>query len=130
MFKTEDVLEAARTIRPFLSELLGEDATRVDEELARLLESGQRGEKVDNFILNLLAQNDATREWMNKFLGLRQPQDTTRGFRPVPGYLPPPALEKYVCPENDYVWFRHSVSVKIPSCPTHPNMKLVLAKEQ
>ena len=63
MYTSEDVLEAARVIRPYLPNLLGAEAETVERALAELLARAESGEAVDNQILELLAEYDATREW-------------------------------------------------------------------
>lgn len=64
----EDILETARTIGPYLPDLVGAEAETVQIALATYLAKAQAGEAVDNDILELLAQRDATREWARQFL--------------------------------------------------------------
>ncbi|MBW4661059.1 MAG: hypothetical protein KME15_20480 [Drouetiella hepatica Uher 2000/2452] len=129
MYPSEDILEAARSIRPFLAEQLeAEAAARVDLQLADLLARANAGETVDNLILELLAETDSTREWMFAFLQKQalpeSTRESTKGFNPLPGQGSAIAAPKYVCPEGDYIWYRPRVGVEPPLCPTH-NVPLV-----
>lgn len=115
------ILKAAKTIRQFLPQLLGEQAEAVDQELADLIIRCQAGEPLENQITNLLASHDATRKWMRDFMANGSPPPT-RG----PGYehnqLPGLAFvgaPKYVCPHGDYIWHHIDSSDPIPTCPTH-----------
>ena len=121
MHKTDDILEGARAIRPFLKALLGGEAEAVDQGLAELLQAGREGKKVDNLILELVRGHEHTRSWMAEFLERKLPPELARGLR---GYTPPRGGEpvpapKYVCPKRDYTWYRPSVRDSVPTCPTH-----------
>jgi hypothetical protein len=66
VYSTEDILEAARSIRPHLSELLdAELAITIDQKLTELLAQAEAGQPVENLILELLAAHDSTRNWLN-----------------------------------------------------------------
>ena len=121
MFKTEDILDAARTIRPYLGDLLEtESAKEIDGQLAHLLAKANSGQPVENLILELLAAHEATRDWMNRFLLNRQQPEHQRTFSPLPGRVSPLInAPKYVCPQGDYVWYRPRVGTIPPLCPTH-----------
>ena len=80
----EQLLEAARAIRPYLAELVGADADRVDGELAALLaRSGddEHGE-VEGLILDCLMRNPATHDWAARFLIDQRPADAAMVGRP------------------------------------------------
>ncbi|MCC5612578.1 hypothetical protein LC612_39265 [Nostoc sp. CHAB 5834] len=125
MFRPEDVLEGARSIRPYLPELLGQqDAEKVDKELSNLLAQASAGEKVDDQVLELLKIYKATRDWLAEFLSKKQ---VSKGFQPLPGSGDAISASKYVCPEGDFVWYRRSIGVSIPICPTHG--ALILSEE-
>ncbi len=128
-YTNEDVLEAARTIRPLLADLLEDEqqAQALDAQLARLLEQARAGEPVANRILDLLSKETATREWLRRFLK-GEGQLTGKGFEPLPGPAAPVPAPKFVCPQGDYVWHRHSVGQPVPRCPTH-NLPLVPARD-
>ncbi|MBD2060476.1 hypothetical protein H6F88_31530 [Oculatella sp. FACHB-28] len=115
-FSPEDILECARSIRPSLPSLLGSDATQVDQQLADLLAQAQAGESVDTQILELLKSNPNTFQWIKEFLSSAQ---VSRGFERLPGGSGAVPAQKYVCPQGDYVWYRRSVGISVPTCPTH-----------
>jgi hypothetical protein len=74
MYEREDVLAAARALLPQLPSLLGDDAVGVAEELERLLRAAEAGDEVENDVLALFAQHEATREWARRFLDRRRPR--------------------------------------------------------
>lgn len=118
--KPADILEAARSIRPYLSELVGEpDATTLDQQLADLLTQTDTDLPIDNRILELLAAQDATRDWLAGFLQDKQQPDALRTWKPLLNSQSLVSAPKFVCPEGDYVWHRPRVGVEPPLCPTH-----------
>lgn len=120
MYEPADILDAARSIRPYLSELVGEPAaTTLDQRLADLLTQPDADLPIDNRILELLAAQDATRDWLAGFLQDKQQPDALRTWKPLPGNLSLVSAPKFVCPEGDYVWHRPRVGVEPPLCPTH-----------
>lgn len=73
MYSSAAIFEAAHAIRPYLSELLdAELAIKIDQKLTDLLAQADNGQPVDNLILELLASQEPTREWM--WLRLSQQQ--------------------------------------------------------
>ncbi|MBM3727972.1 MAG: hypothetical protein FJW40_21425 [Acidobacteria bacterium] len=118
MYSSDDILEAARTIRPYLPSLIGPPAAAVlDAKLASLLADARQGRKVDNLILDALQAPEA-REWTRQFLRAGA-LETLRAYQPVAGPGRPVAAEKYCCPQGDYVWYRRQVGETVPKCPTH-----------
>lgn len=118
-FDPEELLECSRSIRPYLLELLGAEAEAFDLQLADLLAQAKAGESVDTKILELLKSHPKTRNWAAEFLA---PKQIPKGFERLPGSSDAVAAQKFVCPEGDYVWYRRSVGVPIPICPTHPEL--------
>ena len=82
MFTAEDILKGAKLIIPHLLSLLGEDAEQLELELLALLARAEEGDAVDNQILELLAQHDATRDWMRQYLADKIPSSVTRKYSP------------------------------------------------
>lgn len=113
-----NLLEAAKSIRPFLPQLLNEQAQEVDQQLADLILRCQAGELLENQITSLLASHDATRQWMREFLDSDAALTRSKGFNPLPG-IPNIDAPRYVCPEGDYIWHHIDSSDPIPICPTH-----------
>jgi hypothetical protein len=119
----EAVLEAARAIRPYLTELVGSDANRVDTQIAALLGEAATGrDDIDVSILSLLREDQSTHAWAAAFLQAGLPPDVVAirersiGLPGRPEASPAP---RYTCPEGDYVWYRRIVGDRVPSCPTH-----------
>ena len=120
MYETADILDAACSIRPYLSELLtATQAEALDQQIADLLAQANTGQQVDNLILELLANQDATREWLSKFLQDKQQPEHLRSWSPLPGQRSMVNAAKFVCPQGDYTWYRPRVGIEPPLCPTH-----------
>jgi len=123
-FDPEDVLECARSIRPFLPDLLGSEAENFDRQLADLLALSKTRTPVNTKILELLTSHPKTRQWAAEFLA-SQPTSkgaNSRGYERLPGSSDAVSAPKYACPQGDYVWYRRSVGIPIPVCPTHPQL--------
>lgn len=123
MYQTENILEGARTIRPYLPELVGAEAQGIDGELAALLARASQGQKTDTLILDLLSTRKATKDWMRDYLAepasvMRSAE--TKGYsRPGGDPDPIPGL-KYVCPvAGDTVWYKQYAGEEIPMCNSH-----------
>jgi hypothetical protein len=120
----EGLLEAARTIRSYLGDLVGAETARFDVEIAGLLDDAQSGQDVTSQLRSLLDSNEDTAEWVAEVLEdpLHRPPDLQpfikRGYTFLPGGVGPVHAGKYACPCGDYVWYRPSVGVPVPPCPT------------
>lgn len=114
-----DILEGARTIRPYLPDLLRPaDADFVDRDLAELLAMARAGQRVGSQITDVLSSRQPTREWMRRYLaGQFVPYSGPPGSP-----SPHPALKKCVCPQGDFVWYQRSVGQTPPPCPTHGSL--------
>jgi hypothetical protein len=126
MYTSEDVLEAARFIRPSLLDLLGAEAETVDRALAELLAKAESGEAVDNQILELLAERDPTREWTRQFLIDKIPPPVMRSYDPLEGSVSVIDANTFVCedckqedPNNYLVWHRPKQGIDPPLCKKH-----------
>jgi hypothetical protein len=85
MYSTEAILKAAHAIRPYLRELLdGKFAIEIDQKLADLLARAKNGEPVENLILELLASQDLTREWLRLQLS-QKGADNLKNWNPTRG---------------------------------------------
>lgn len=122
MDEAEILVEAACAIRPYLPDLLADEADAFDAELVVLL-AGVPGAHAENRIVALLDSTEPTRQWAAGYFEHRLPPDLVRfderGFSELPGYGDPVKADKYRCPHADYVWYRHAVSELPPECPTH-----------
>jgi hypothetical protein len=101
MYKTEDILQAAQNIRPFLKELAGDEAEKIGQELDALLKQFQSGAKTDTDILRLLTRNEKTSEWTEKFFESKgYSADGTKKISLLPGNSVTSigGRELYTCP--------------------------------
>jgi hypothetical protein len=132
-------MEVARSIRPYLDDLVGGRARDVDGQVVALLRRGRAGEDVDDAIIDLLNGSPGTRDWAASVLAdreLRPPelQNFAERAGEQPGYSPLAnpygggvvSAPKFVCPVDGlYVWWRSAVGRPIPYCPDHPDRQLV-----
>lgn len=123
-YSPEEILEAARSIRPYLAQLLNpEEAQTMDEQLAELLaQVPEESTNVSEQIIKLLSSQETTREWVKKFLEDKLLPEIEKAYQPT--LSPHPSspisgLVKYACPYGDYVWYQRQVGEPIPICPTH-----------
>jgi hypothetical protein len=117
-----DILEAARSIRQYLHQLIPEGADAIDKELAEHLKNTEAGKNnVNSLIIATLRKHEPTREWLAAFLKQHEPPEVTRvfSFQGSTGDPVPIAARKYVCVQGDYNWYRMSAGTPIPLCPTH-----------
>jgi hypothetical protein len=128
----EALLEAARAIRWYLGDLMGDEAPRFDAEIAALLAAAYTGADITASLRSLLDSHEATGEWVSEVLAdpLHRPPDyqpaDTRGFDSLAGLIGPVSAGKYACPQGDFVWYRPAVGVPVPPCGTHgPGLVLV-----
>jgi hypothetical protein len=124
----DPVAEAARQIRPYLTELVGPQlAAELDSRIAGLLEDTTGREDATDRLRSVLEGNLATSEFLAEVLDDApeyrppkwQPHTVRRGFAGLPGDLLPMHAGKYGCPRSDYIWYRPEVGVPVPECPTH-----------
>ena len=127
----DPILEAARSIRPYLSELVGDhDAELIDAELAELLAAAEDEPPDTALLLDRLGSAPATAEWTATFLEGGYPPAVAGFFVRTDrvGELPghgeaPTGARKYVCPEGDFVWWRRGAE-PLRRCPTHAGQAL------
>lgn len=121
MYNSEDVLEAARIIRLYIPDLLGTESATVDQALADLLTQAASCESIDNQILELLAERDATREWTRQFLSDKVPPPITRSYDPLAGSTSVVDANTFVCqvPGCLMVWYRPKAGIEPPNCQEH-----------
>jgi hypothetical protein len=127
MLEPEDIVQAAREIRPQLESLVGPDWKEWDTKLGDLIARAEAGEEdADLAILSDLRSHSAIRAWLRDRLERKEPIAVERAFEPVPGTSPAVPMPVFTCPKCDYTWYRVAVGVPIPLCPTH-KIKLVPA---
>ena len=132
MYEIEDILSAARTLRPRLDELLGTDAETVISQLDKLLAQAEAGQAVEDDMMELLTKYEPTRNELNALLDGEQKGE--KSYAPLPGDSSKPvATSEYVCPNEggctcgDYPtgWDRLSIDEPIPICPKR-NQPLII----
>ncbi|NEQ34005.1 MAG: choline/carnitine O-acyltransferase [Leptolyngbya sp. SIO4C5] len=120
MYQPEDILEAARSIRPYLNELIDPSAAeQLDQTLAELLAQAEQNSSVKILIQKHLREHAETRQWVKDFLEDKKLPNENRSFQPLPGHRSIVNAPKFVCPEGDYVWYRPRAGMEPPQCPTH-----------
>jgi hypothetical protein len=131
MYNAQDILEAARVIQPYLPDLLGAEAEAVDRALTTLLVKAAAGEAVENPILELLAERDATRQWAQQFLIDKTPPPVMRSYDPLAGSQSVINANTFVCtvPACPRIWHRPKAGIAPPLCPEH-KIPLVPAQSQ
>lgn len=117
--QSKDLLDGARSIRPFLADLLGADADAIDNALADLLSQARAGQQVEKQIAALLSSNERTLVWMRGYLARRKAGMRFGGYEQVAGTPSPVEALYYTCPQDDYIWPRRAAGQKVPNCPTH-----------
>jgi hypothetical protein len=123
MYKTEDVLNAARAIRSHLPELLSNEAQAVEKELSALLAQADAGEDIEIDIFDLLGEHEPTRQWMETALEDKKLSGGEKTYHKPLGNsdITPPGTQKYQCPETEcsHTWISHKTRQPIPECPIH-----------
>jgi hypothetical protein len=129
----EDIMNVARMIRPYLPALVGDETDEYDREIAGLLARARDGDDVSDQLLAVLTRSKATHAWAARVLesGRQLPPEVSqtleRGYQQLLGDGGVIGAEKFECPCGDYAWYRISVGVTVPRCPTHPECPLVAA---
>lgn len=122
----ETIFCVACTIRPYLKELVGEEAAAYDREISRLLAAAIAGTDVGDELMSVLVRSPKVQTWAAQVLedDLHRPPElqplAELGYEPVPTREPPPTeAEKFCCPDGDYIWWRRSIGQQVPTCPDH-----------
>jgi len=129
MTSPDEILEAARTIRPVLDELILDDAPAVDDRLADLLARATAGEQVADAVVVVLAERPQTDDWLRRYLAGGDEEATTKGYSGLPGPVAPVGAQRYECPQGDVVWYRRYVGQQIPTCRTHQILLVLTASK-
>lgn len=119
------IRHVACAVRPYLAELVGPSAERIDRELGELLNGGAGDEAIlvvfeahDELTAFYEAVMDDAPVYRPPKVRAVQLREGT-SFSPVPGDPVPVPPDRFQCPAGDYIWFRPSVGVALPRCPTH-----------
>jgi hypothetical protein len=119
MSQPEDVIvQAARAIRPFLPELIPDDAARFDQLLLVLLTKNDAGQDIVTDVQDLLATKDATRDWLIEFVSEQQAPPVQRGFHALLGQTEVGTKASHRCQNCGYEWAPQQVGELPPgNCP-------------
>jgi hypothetical protein len=121
----EGLWEAARSVRPYLNELVGADAPDVDAALADLLNNAEHDADTEHRLRMVLEAHDDTTTFLEDVLddvpAYRPPQVLSKltRYTDMVGDSQPVSADKFACQRSDYVWYLPEVGVPIPRCPTH-----------
>jgi hypothetical protein len=126
----DGVWAAAQTIRPYLIDLIGQDAAGpLDRQIAGQLNRAANQPKAVAAMRALLEANEDTSWFLFEVLQdtprhrppYLQPRHRLRRGIPSPGGDPGPVMHAgiYECPCGDYVWYRPEVGTPVPECTTH-----------
>ncbi|GAA2332316.1 hypothetical protein [Dactylosporangium salmoneum] len=124
MATDEDLIEVARTVRSYLSQLglSRPDAADLDRALGEALARAGGPDDRAAEIMALLERDERVRGWAADFLrggGPPDVVDSDRGAPVLAGRGEWVARRRFACPEGDYVWWQRTVGQRTPSCPTH-----------
>ena len=111
--EAQDVIYAAQKIMPYLDE-------PQRQAVQSLLARAERGEKVDNFLIDELRKNPDIRRWLANVLGVEERgEETMMAVDPPPGDVGTISAPLYVCPHGDFEWEVRRAGQPIPLCPVH-----------
>jgi len=124
----EGVLEAARAVRAYLTDLAGspEAAAALDRQLAGELRDVSDPPASAGRLRVLLERNEDTAWFLDRVLAdapahrppYFQPTYVTRGPAALLGDAMPVTAARYNCPEcRNYVWYRPDIGTPVPRCP-------------
>lgn len=106
----EDVYRAARAYLPNLPE-------NMRPLLEELLTRADAGQKVDNQIIDLMANDDRARKWMSAALF----DESTRSLSKEPDQLGgdpmPISARTWVCVHGHFTWHIYRIGQPVPPCP-------------
>lgn len=130
----QEILEAARVLRSYLPDLIGDEAEAVDAGLASAV-AAQKPDMISAAdIVELVRTDPRTRKWMDEYLDAEDENTrmaVLRTFSQPSGNPDPIPSQKYVCPiDCDTVWYRQFAGQDIPICETNGHkVRLVMATE-
>jgi hypothetical protein len=127
MDPTDPLIEAARAVRRYLPDLLGERAQAVDAQLVELLRAGDRAG-----LEELFGSTESLLDWVAGFVETGLPPEVAplrergAGYQPLLGPGIAQAPPRFECPvDHLYVWYRVDPGEEIPVCRDHPGEQLV-----
>ena len=131
-YSSDQISDAAKAIRPYISDLLDPPrAQQLEQQMDRLLPDLPLAQGNHPQFLKILSDYEAIREWIRLYLEEQYPAEeilkTLRVYYPLPGLKHSVESPRYICPvENCHQdWYRHSREETIPQCPIH-DLQLVI----
>jgi hypothetical protein len=134
-----EIIEAARSIRPYLRSLLGDNrGPTVDAELGTLLDESREGRPVTGPLQELLTASTSTANWLERFAEWDVPPEIVEqrknlvgryqvaaggdgeaagGYEPGAGDIGDIKGDVYTCPQGNYTWYASSSGQAPPPCP-------------
>ncbi len=106
----DDVYRAARAYLPNLP-----DGLR--SLLQELLGLAEAGEKVDNRIIDLMADDNRAREWMRAALFGDSVRTFPKASDQLGGDQKPISARKWTCQLCDFSWYVYRTGQPVPPCP-------------
>lgn len=109
-YTSDELIYAVEKLLPYLS-------SKLQANLALLLDRASAGQQVDNLIVDLLSRDDIARRWMGQAL-LLSPLEITKSLEPLPG-LPSSiqASSRWVCRQCGFEWVVLRAGRPVPPCP-------------
>jgi hypothetical protein len=118
--EAEDILYAARALRPHLDKILGKvRALSLGNDIDDFLQRAEKDEKVDNLLLDRMTQEEELREWLKETFAGERHRGLAKASR-LPGNTDPVETKHYVCSQQecDFTWSLRRVGQPIPkACP-------------
>jgi hypothetical protein len=124
MSNDDGLFAAARAVRPFLADLVPQEAAIVDRELASTLLSNDPDDVRLDRIQSVFASHDSLIDWIGQFLAADSTppeviEIVTRGdYRGLAGDPGPLPGTRFVCPNGDYEFHVLRRGQVIRPCPT------------
>ncbi|HEY9738601.1 MAG TPA: hypothetical protein V6D06_20050 [Trichocoleus sp.] len=126
MYSTDEIVKAAQEIQPYLPRLLdAPSAQQIGSQLSRLLGQVSANSTAAQQIVEVLGQQEPTREWLRLSLEEHYAPEailkTIRTYQPLEGSTSPIESPRYICPVASchQEWYRRSPSAETPRCPIH-----------
>jgi hypothetical protein len=126
----DELFEAARAVRPYLDEIVHDQAALLDTQIGALLErehADPAGAAAG--LAELFSSKPDLHDWIAALLAdpqLRPPDvaqadepAATKSYQSLAGDQQPVTAARYACPRGERVWYRRSQGQQVLRCPEH-----------
>ena len=114
------IVNIIQSLRPQLTELIGDQAPDVDRQLADLLTQIETEPDAQDRIVTLLRSYQPVMDWVDQNFQEHLPKGVTRStFDLLAGDPSSVHATRYICPECGSSWFRRHVSQAPEPCTDH-----------